>query len=71
MGGDGWAFDIGFGGFDHILASPENMNIMVLDTEMYSNTGGQVSKATQLSSSVKYQLGGKEAAKKNLGKVAM
>jgi pyruvate-ferredoxin/flavodoxin oxidoreductase len=71
VGGDGWAYDIGFGGLDHILAEGENVNIVVLDTEMYSNTGGQVSKATQLASSVKYQLAGKERPKKNLGKVAM
>ena len=71
LGGDGWAYDIGFGGVDHVLASNKNVNIMVLDTEMYSNTGGQVSKATPQAISIKYNLQGKAQEKKNLGWIAM
>jgi pyruvate-ferredoxin/flavodoxin oxidoreductase len=71
FGGDGWAYDIGFGGLDHVIASGENINIFVFDTEIYSNTGGQASKATPLGASAKLSLGGKTGAKKNLGAMAM
>ncbi|RMH37514.1 MAG: pyruvate:ferredoxin (flavodoxin) oxidoreductase [Deltaproteobacteria bacterium] len=71
VGGDGWAYDIGFGGLDHILASGENVNILVLDTEVYSNTGGQQSKATPLGAAAKFAAGGKAAPKKDLGLIAM
>ncbi|KXZ51159.1 hypothetical protein GPECTOR_13g646 [Gonium pectorale] len=71
VGGDGWAYDIGFGGLDHVLASGENVNILVLDTEVYSNTGGQRSKATPLSAVAKFAAGGKERPKKDLGAIAM
>ena len=71
IGGDGWAYDIGFGGLDHVLAKGENVNIMILDTEMYSNTGGQVSKSTQQSAAIKFASGGKQTAKKDMGQVAM
>jgi len=67
IGGDGWAYDIGFGGLDHVLAKGSNVNIMVLDTEMYSNTGGQVSKSTPQSALVKFATAGKEQNKKDLG----
>ena len=67
IGGDGWAYDIGFGGVDHVLASGENINIMVLDTEVYSNTGGQTSKATPLGASAKFSVSGKRTSKKSLG----
>ena len=66
LGGDGWAYDIGYGGVDHVMASGENINIMVLDTEIYSNTGGQTSKATPLGASAKFSVSGKRTGKKNL-----
>eukprot|EP01001_Neometanema_parovale_P005739 NODE_214_length_2924_cov_217.461264_g199_i0.p1 GENE.NODE_214_length_2924_cov_217.461264_g199_i0~~NODE_214_length_2924_cov_217.461264_g199_i0.p1 ORF type:complete len:864 (-),score=214.69 NODE_214_length_2924_cov_217.461264_g199_i0:240-2831(-) len=71
IGGDGWANDIGFGGLDHILASGQNINVLVLDTEMYSNTGGQASKSSNVSSVSKFALGGKASNKKALGEMAM
>lgn len=71
VGGDGWAYDIGYGGLDHILSKGENVNILVLDTEMYSNTGGQVSKSTQLSTVTKFAASGKAHVKKDLGMAAM
>ena len=71
VGGDGWAYDIGYGGVDHILHSGENVNILVLDTEGYSNTGGQQSKSTPFGASMKFAIGGKEHAKKDLGLIAM
>ncbi len=71
VGGDGWAYDIGFGGLDHVLASGQNVNILVLDTEVYSNTGGQASKATPLGAVAKFAAGGKPTAKKDLGMTAM
>ena len=70
FGGDGWAYDIGFGGLDHVLSSGRNVNILVLDTEVYSNTGGQASKATQRGAMAKFAAAGKESAKKDLGAVA-
>lgn len=71
VGGDGWAYDIGYGGLDHVLASGLNVNILVLDTEVYSNTGGQASKATPLGAVAKFAAGGKPTAKKDLGMTAM
>jgi pyruvate-ferredoxin/flavodoxin oxidoreductase len=71
MGGDGWAYDIGFGGLDHVLASTRDVNILVLDTEVYSNTGGQASKATPRAAVAKFASGGKATAKKDLGMIAM
>ena len=71
IGGDGWAYDIGFGGLDHVLASDRNVNILVLDTEVYSNTGGQMSKATPRGAIAKFAAGGKHTAKKDLGQIAM
>jgi pyruvate-ferredoxin/flavodoxin oxidoreductase len=71
MGGDGWAYDIGYGGLDHVLASGRDVNILVLDTEVYSNTGGQMSKATPRSAVAKFAAGGKPLAKKDLGMLAM
>jgi len=71
IGGDGWAYDIGFSGIDHILASGENVNILVLDTELYSNTGGQNSKASPLASVTKFNVGGKRTKKKDLGLYAI
>lgn len=71
IGGDGWAYDIGFGGLDHVLASGANVNILVLDTEVYSNTGGQASKATPLGAVAKFAAGGKGTAKKDIAKMAM
>lgn len=71
MGGDGWAYDIGFSGLDHILASGKNINILVLDTEVYSNTGGQASKATPMGSTAKFITGGKTTRKKDLAAIAM
>ncbi len=71
IGGDGWAYDIGYGGVDHILHSGENVNVLVLDTEGYSNTGGQQSKSTPFGASMKFAIGGKEHAKKDLGMIAM
>lgn len=70
MGGDGWAYDIGFGGLDHVLANGKNVNIMVLDTEVYSNTGGQASKSTPRGAIAKFAVGGKELARKDLGLMA-
>jgi len=71
MGGDGWAYDIGYGGLDHVLASGRNVNILVMDTEVYSNTGGQASKATPLGSVAKFAAAGKPTGKKDLGMMAM
>lgn len=71
IGGDGWAYDIGFGGLDHVIASGRNVNILVLDTEVYSNTGGQMSKATPKAAVAKFASGGKAAPKKDLGLMAM
>jgi len=71
VGGDGWAYDIGFGGLDHVLASGRNLNLLVLDTEVYSNTGGQASKSTPLGALAKFAAGGKETPKKDLGLIAM
>ena len=71
IGGDGWAYDIGFGGLDHVLALGRNVNILVLDTEVYSNTGGQASKATPRAAVAKFAARGKAAAKKDLGLLAM
>ncbi len=71
MGGDGWAYDIGYGGLDHVIASGKNVNILVLDTEVYSNTGGQQSKATGLGAVAKFAAAGKGRPKKDLGKIAM
>ena len=71
VGGDGWAYDIGFGGLDHVLASGKNVNVLVLDTEVYSNTGGQMSKATPRAAVAKFAAAGKPAGKKDLGLIAM
>ncbi len=71
FGGDGWAYDIGFGGLDHVLASGEDINVLVLDTETYSNTGGQSSKATPLGSIAKFASSGKPTAKKDMGRMLM
>ncbi len=71
VGGDGWAYDIGYGGLDHVLANDLNVNVLVLDTEVYSNTGGQSSKASQAASIAKFAAGGKATAKKDLGAIAM
>lgn len=71
IGGDGWAYDIGYGGLDHVLASGRNVNVLVLDTEVYSNTGGQASKATGLGASAKFAAGGKPLPKKDLARMAM
>ncbi len=71
IGGDGWAYDIGYGGLDHVLASGRNVNLLVLDTEVYSNTGGQSSKATPLGAVAKFAAGGKATGKKDLGLMAM
>lgn len=71
IGGDGWAYDIGYGGLDHVLASGENVNILVLDTEVYSNTGGQASKSTPMGAVAKFASGGKRTNKKDLGMMAM
>ncbi|GAB4342615.1 MAG: pyruvate:ferredoxin (flavodoxin) oxidoreductase [Cyanophyceae cyanobacterium] len=71
IGGDGWAYDIGFGGLDHVIASGRNVNILVMDTEVYSNTGGQASKATPRAAVAKFAAGGKPSAKKDLGAIAM
>ena len=70
VGGDGWAYDIGFGGLDHVLASGANVNVLVLDTEVYSNTGGQASKSTPRGAVAKFAAGGKHTAKKDLGLIA-
>jgi len=71
LGGDGWAYDIGYGGLDHVLASGRNVNVLVLDTEVYSNTGGQMSKATPRAAVAKFAAGGKNVPKKDLGRMAM
>ncbi len=71
VGGDGWAYDIGYGGLDHVLASGRNVNVLVLDTEVYSNTGGQMSKATPRGAVAKFAAGGKPAGKKDLAMMAM
>ncbi|MBN1312611.1 MAG: pyruvate:ferredoxin (flavodoxin) oxidoreductase [Anaerolineae bacterium] len=71
VGGDGWAYDIGYGGLDHVLASGRNVNVLVLDTEVYSNTGGQASKATPLGAVAKFAAGGKPTAKKDLAMMAV
>jgi pyruvate-ferredoxin/flavodoxin oxidoreductase len=71
LGGDGWAYDIGYGGLDHVLASGRNVNVLVLDTEVYSNTGGQASKATSRAAVAKFAAGGKPRPKKALGEMMM
>ena len=71
MGGDGWAYDIGYGGLDHVLASGRNVNLLVLDTEVYSNTGGQASKSTPRGAVAKFAAQGKGISKKDLGMLAM
>ena len=71
FGGDGWAYDIGYGGLDHVLASGRNVNILVLDTEVYSNTGGQSSKSTPMGAVAKFAAGGKPVSKKDMGLIAM
>ena len=71
FGGDGWAYDIGFGGVDHVLASGKDINVMVFDTEVYSNTGGQSSKATKTGATAQFAAGGKETKKKDLASIAM
>jgi len=71
FGGDGWAYDIGFGGLDHVLASGENVNVMVFDTEMYSNTGGQASKASNIGEVCQFAASGKDIGKKSLAEIAM
>ena len=71
FGGDGWAYDIGYGGLDHVLASGEDVNVLVLDTEVYSNTGGQASKSTPVGAVAKFAASGKKIRKKDLGMMAM
>ncbi len=71
VGGDGWAYDIGFGGLDHVMASGRDVNILVLDTEVYSNTGGQASKSTPRAAVAKFASGGKATGKKDLGMIAV
>jgi pyruvate-ferredoxin/flavodoxin oxidoreductase len=71
IGGDGWAYDIGYGGLDHVIAMGEDVNILVLDTEVYSNTGGQASKSTPTGSIAKFAAAGKRTKKKDLGAIAM
>ncbi|MBS1226180.1 MAG: putative pyruvate-ferredoxin oxidoreductase (por-like) or pyruvate-flavodoxin oxidoreductase, partial [Candidatus Aminicenantes bacterium] len=71
IGGDGWAYDIGYGGLDHVLAMSRNVNVLVLDTEVYSNTGGQASKSTPTGSVAKFAASGKKTSKKDLGRMAM
>ena len=71
IGGDGWAYDIGFGGIDHVMAQNQDVNLLVLDTEVYSNTGGQSSKATPTSATAKFAASGKQVAKKDLGAILM
>ncbi len=71
VGGDGWAYDIGYGGLDHVLASGRNVNVLVLDTEMYSNTGGQASKATPIGASAKFAAAGKRTPRKDLALMAI
>jgi len=71
LGGDGWAYDIGYGGLDHVLASGRKVNVLVLDTEVYSNTGGQCSKSTPIGAAARFAMGGKATGKKDLGMLAM
>ena len=71
VGGDGWAYDIGYGGLDHVLATGRNVNVLVLDTEVYSNTGGQASKSTPMGAGAKFAMAGKSMPKKDLGMIAM
>ena len=71
FGGDGWAYDIGFGGLDHVIASNQNVNLFVMDTEVYSNTGGQMSKATPVGATARFAYAGKDVVKKDLGAIAM
>ena len=71
VGGDGWAYDIGYGGLDHVLASGRNVNVLVLDTEVYSNTGGQASKATPLGASAKFAAAGRKVPRKDLAMMAI
>lgn len=71
VGGDGWAYDIGYGGLDHVLASGEDINVLVFDTEIYSNTGGQASKSTPVAAMAKFAAAGKRSKKKDLGMMAM
>jgi pyruvate-ferredoxin/flavodoxin oxidoreductase len=71
LGGDGWGYDIGYGGLDHVLAAGRNVNVLCLDTEVYSNTGGQMSKATPVGAIAKFAAGGKDITKKDLGAMAM
>ena len=71
FGGDGWAYDIGYGGLDHVLATGEDVNILVVDTEVYSNTGGQSSKSTPTAAIAKFAATGKKTKKKDLGMMAM
>ncbi len=71
LGGDGWAYDIGYGGLDHVLASGRNVNVLVLDTEVYSNTGGQASKSTPMGAVAKFATAGKPMMKKDLGMICM
>ena len=71
VGGDGWAYDIGYGGLDHVLAMNRDVNLLVLDTEVYSNTGGQASKATPMGAAAKFATAGKGLGKKDLGLMAM
>jgi pyruvate-ferredoxin/flavodoxin oxidoreductase len=71
VGGDGWAYDIGYGGLDHVIAQGRDVNILVLDTEVYSNTGGQASKATPLGAAAKFAMAGKSMPKKDLAMLAM
>jgi pyruvate-ferredoxin/flavodoxin oxidoreductase len=71
IGGDGWAYDIGYGGLDHVIASGKNVNLLVLDTEVYSNTGGQASKSTPMGAVAQFAAGGKPVSKKDLGMMAM
>ncbi len=71
VGGDGWAYDIGYGGLDHVLSTARNVNVLVLDTEVYSNTGGQASKSTPRAAVAKFASGGKATGKKDLGMIAM
>ena len=71
LGGDGWSYDIGYGGLDHVLASGEDINVLVFDTEVYSNTGGQASKATPTAAIAQFAASGKKTKKKDLGMMAM
>ena len=71
FGGDGWAYDIGFGGVDHVLAQNKNVNVFVFDTEVYSNTGGQASKASNIGQVAQFAAAGKETKKKSLSEIAM